>query len=78
MSKSKVLFINTDVMPYLPESRMAKLGRQLPQGIQDIVGRTELRGIAERMMHIMADNITGSLVQAFDLKVTERHHLPYV
>ncbi|MBE6331348.1 MAG: glycogen/starch synthase [Bacteroidales bacterium] len=35
MSKSKVLFINTEVMPYLPESRMAKIGRQLPQGIQE-------------------------------------------
>lgn len=31
MSKTKILFINTEVMPYLPESRMSSLGRRLPQ-----------------------------------------------
>lgn len=35
MSKTKILFINTEVMPYLPESRMSKVGRLLPQGIQE-------------------------------------------
>lgn len=35
MSKAKVLFINTEVMPYMPESHMANIGRLLPQGIQD-------------------------------------------
>lgn len=31
MSKTKILFINTEVMPYLPESRMSSHGRRLPQ-----------------------------------------------
>ena len=35
MSKTKVLFINTEVTPYLEESRMASIGRRLPQGIQE-------------------------------------------
>ena len=35
MSKTKVLFINTEVMPYMDESRMADIGRRLPQGIQE-------------------------------------------
>lgn len=35
MSKTKILFINTEVMPYLPESRISQIGRMLPQGIQE-------------------------------------------
>jgi len=35
MSKTKVLFINSEVLPYMPESRMANLGRYLAQGIQE-------------------------------------------
>ena len=35
MNKTKILFINTEVMPYLPEDRMASIGRFLPQGMQD-------------------------------------------
>ncbi|MBQ0056458.1 MAG: glycogen/starch synthase [Bacteroidales bacterium] len=35
MSKTKVLFINTEVMPYMDETRMASIGRLLPQGIQE-------------------------------------------
>ncbi len=35
MSKTKILFINTEVMPYLPEGRTTAIGRQLPQGLQD-------------------------------------------
>lgn len=35
MSKAKVLFINSEVMPYMPESHMASIGRRLPQGIQE-------------------------------------------
>ncbi len=35
MTKTKVLFINTEMQPYMPETRMAKIGRNLPQGIQD-------------------------------------------
>ena len=32
---NKVLFINSEIMPFLPESPIAKIGRYLPQGIQD-------------------------------------------
>lgn len=35
MSKTKILFINTEVMPYLPEDRMTSIGRNLPQAIQE-------------------------------------------
>lgn len=35
MTKTKVLFINTEVMPYMPETHMASIGRRLPQGIQE-------------------------------------------
>jgi len=31
----KVLFVNTEIFPYLPESEMATVGRYLPQGIQE-------------------------------------------
>lgn len=31
MSKTKILFVNTEVMPYLPEDRMSGIGRRLPQ-----------------------------------------------
>lgn len=35
MSKTKILFINTEVMPYLPEDRMSSIGRNLPQFMQE-------------------------------------------
>lgn len=35
MSKERVLFINQEIMPYLPESEMAKAGLDLPKGIQE-------------------------------------------
>jgi len=35
MDKLKVLFINQAIVPYVDESQMAIIGRQLPQGIQE-------------------------------------------
>lgn len=35
MSKTKILFINSDVTPYTPETRMSTIGRILPQAIQE-------------------------------------------
>ncbi len=35
MEKTKVLFISQEITPYLPESEMSKIGRYLPQGIQE-------------------------------------------
>ena len=35
MEKAKVLFISQEISPYLPESEMSKIGRFLPQGIQE-------------------------------------------
>lgn len=35
MNKTKILFINTEVMPYLPEERMSSIGRILPQSMQE-------------------------------------------
>ena len=35
MEKTKVLFISQEITPYLPENKMSKAGRYLPQGIQE-------------------------------------------
>lgn len=35
MEKLKVLFISQEITPYLPESEIATIGRELPQGIQE-------------------------------------------
>jgi len=35
MEKAKVLFVSQEITPYLPESEMSKIGRHLPQGIQE-------------------------------------------
>ena len=35
MKSKKILFISQEITPYLPESEMSLIGRQLPQGIQE-------------------------------------------
>lgn len=35
MEQAKILFISQEITPYLPESEMSKIGRYLPQGIQE-------------------------------------------
>lgn len=35
MEKTKVLFVAQEITPYLPETTMSKIGRFLPQGIQE-------------------------------------------
>ncbi|HZL10395.1 MAG TPA: glycogen/starch synthase [Prolixibacteraceae bacterium] len=35
MEKKKVLFISSEIIPYLPETEMSKRSRYLPQGIQE-------------------------------------------
>ena len=35
MSKKRVLLVSQEIMPYLPESHMSKIGRFLPQKIQE-------------------------------------------
>ena len=35
MKQAKVLFISQEITPYLPETEMSKIGRYLPQGIQE-------------------------------------------
>ena len=36
MTKAKkILFITQEIAPYVPESAMTKLGRELPQAIQE-------------------------------------------
>jgi starch synthase len=35
MEKKNILFISQEITPYLPESPMANIGRQLPQAIQE-------------------------------------------
>ena len=34
-SVKKVLFVNSEMYPYLPETDIARIGRELPQGIQE-------------------------------------------
>ena len=34
-SAQKVLFVNSEISPYLPDSQVAGIGRYLPQGIQE-------------------------------------------
>ena len=35
MEKTRVLFVAQEILPYLEESPMSKIGRHLPQGIQE-------------------------------------------
>lgn len=35
MAKKRILFISSEILPYLPETEMAYIGRYLPQGIQE-------------------------------------------
>jgi starch synthase len=35
MKKTRVLFISQEITPYLPESPMSKISRELPQAIQE-------------------------------------------
>ena len=35
MEPVKILFVNSEIFPYLPETGMSKIGRYLPQGIQE-------------------------------------------
>ncbi len=36
MQNARVLFISSEVMPYLPESEISNISRYLPQGMQDL------------------------------------------
>ena len=45
-SAKKILFVNTEMYPYLPETRMAKVCRELPQGIQE--RKKEIRAFMPR------------------------------
>ncbi|MBQ9399286.1 MAG: glycogen/starch synthase [Bacteroidales bacterium] len=44
--KQKILFVNSEIFPYLPESEMAGIGRYLPQGIQE--RKKEIRSFMPR------------------------------
>ena len=45
-SAKKILFVNAEMFPYLPETRMAKVCRELPQGIQE--RKKEIRAFMPR------------------------------
>ncbi len=42
----KILFVNSEIFPYLPETAMSKIGRRLPQGIME--RRREIRSFMPR------------------------------
>ena len=44
--KQKILFVNSEIFPYLPESDIAQIGRFLPQGIQE--RKREIRSFMPR------------------------------
>ena len=44
--KQKILFVNSEIFPYLPESDIANIGRYLPQGVQD--RKREIRSFMPR------------------------------
>lgn len=45
-SVKRVLFVNSEIYPYLPESEIANIGRYLPQGIQE--RKKEIRSFMPR------------------------------
>ncbi len=45
-STKRILFVNSEIYPYLPESDIAKIGRYLPQGIQE--RKKEIRSFMPR------------------------------
>ena len=45
-SAKRVLFVNSEIYPYLPETPMSRIGRYLPQGIQEC--RKEIRSFMPR------------------------------
>ena len=45
-SVKRVLFVNSEIFPYLPESNIASIGRYLPQGIQE--RKKEIRSFMPR------------------------------
>ncbi len=45
-SVNRVLFVNSEIFPYLPETEIAKIGRFLPQGIQE--RKKEIRSFMPR------------------------------
>lgn len=45
-STKRVLFVNSEIFPYLPESGIADIGRHLPQGIQE--RKKEIRSFMPR------------------------------
>ena len=45
-SVKRVLFVNSEIFPYLPESEIARIGRFLPQGIQE--RKKEIRSFMPR------------------------------
>ncbi len=45
-SVKRVLFVNSEIFPYLPESQIANIGRHLPQGIQE--RKKEIRSFMPR------------------------------
>jgi starch synthase len=46
VSVKRVLFVNSEMSPYLPESEIASIGRHLPQGIQE--KKKEIRSFMPR------------------------------
>ena len=61
--KQKILFVNSEIFPYLPESDIAHIGRFLPQGIQE--RKREIRSFMPRygcIMNIIIGDVDRPLI----------------
>jgi len=50
MKKQRILYVSQEITPYLPENEMSKIGRYLPQGIQEL--GMEIRTFMPKYGHI--------------------------
>ncbi len=57
MAKKKDSFYIQEIMPYLPESEMAHIGRYLPQGIQE--KKAKKSGHSCRVMDVLTKDVTS-------------------
>ena len=69
-SAKKILFVNSEMYPYLPESRIAKVCRELPQGIQErkkirLSGMNIIISDVDRPLVIKVASISAARIQVY-------------
>ena len=56
MAKKKILFISQEIMPYLPESEMAHIGRYYLRGFRK---KAKKSGHSCRVMDVLKTDVTS-------------------